>query len=478
VIEAEILLCRAEAGDAGCVAGLAAGDVATGWRGFVGLVNAGALAAAEALRQKLGEIPQTLPAALRRDALLSRANLALAPGGEPQEALVCARALADGRIMLAAFVRLVNAGRYREALAVAAEAAFPALDDIADEAMRDARLALAVLDLETGDPALVPARLEGLALPPSRREVLLLDAFVRLVNAGRFAEAAGFAAAHEVAALARQVPGHASADAAAALAVTALAMGHPDQVPAILQEQKIEPARREALLCAGFTGLVNAGRLAAAELFLADWLAGLEAMAGPEAADARRAALLLDLQQARAMAALERLERLEQDREEGLAPLRLECFLRLVNEGAFAAARRLEPGFEGDALPDVTAARLVLALQPGGEKLPERLAAAAKSGVLQARPDLALAGFVALVNAAHFAPAQDLLPFCERALTQAVPPYRAAIRDLLFAAGMLFLQEPSGWPRSAATFARLREDFCAAPPRHPARPAVLASYTR
>ena len=51
VIAGEILLCQADAGDAACVAGLVAfGDLTIGWRGFILLVNAGAMDQAEALK--------------------------------------------------------------------------------------------------------------------------------------------------------------------------------------------------------------------------------------------------------------------------------------------------------------------------------------------------------------------------------------------------------------------------------------------
>ncbi len=116
VIGVEILICRAEAGDTASVTALAQGDAATAWRGFVGLVNAGVLAAANTLQTALGEVPATLDEGLQRDA----------------------------------------------------------------------RLSLATLDLVAGDPARVPDRLQELALPPGRREALFLDAFVRLVNAGNY----------------------------------------------------------------------------------------------------------------------------------------------------------------------------------------------------------------------------------------------------------------------------------------------------
>ena len=112
----------ASAGRAEAVTGLLAlGDEETGWRGFVELVNAGAIAEAAALKEALPELPgQNIPAGLRRNGLLSLVNFYLAPGGDAMLVLPCAAALrAAGEdtdeALLGTLTRLVNAGRYDEA---------------------------------------------------------------------------------------------------------------------------------------------------------------------------------------------------------------------------------------------------------------------------------------------------------------------------------------------------------------------------
>ncbi len=83
----ELLLCDAEAGQAEVVGALLGlGDKIAGWRGFVALVNAGAYEAAARLREALlGDVPDaSIPAGLRRDALLSAANFHLAPARMPR----------------------------------------------------------------------------------------------------------------------------------------------------------------------------------------------------------------------------------------------------------------------------------------------------------------------------------------------------------------------------------------------------------
>ncbi len=123
VVRTELLLCDAEAGKPEIVdALLALGDKIAGWRGFVALVNAGAYEAAARLREGLlEELPDdSIPAGLRRDALLSAANLHLAAGQDAAQALKAAHTLeAMGepvhKIRLGVFTRLVNAARYEEA---------------------------------------------------------------------------------------------------------------------------------------------------------------------------------------------------------------------------------------------------------------------------------------------------------------------------------------------------------------------------
>ena len=554
IIETEIWLCRAEAGDAASAAGLIArADVVDGWRGFVALVNAGALEPAGALKAALlADMPDpALPAALHRNALLSLANFVLAPGGETMRAFEYAQALrelgedadaivlqaftrlvnasryaeaqaaaarygvdalaaraAGGKtgqdarlaqmvldlaagdpaeiparlagleidparrdvLLLEAFIRLVNASRYDEALSFIAAHGVPALAARAGgEVARNAALARMVLDLAVGDPADIPARLAGLEISPARRDVLLLEAFIRLANASRFDEALAFAARHDVAVLAVRQGGAAGSNAAIALAVVDLAVGDPALVPTRFAGVDVAPGRREALLLGAYTGLVNAARYdEAGALAAAPCFAGLDTLPGAAADDARLASVMLDLHFARTQAAVERLLRLEQQGGDPavLGPLLVDGFVRLVNEGNFTEAlahgraveRRLaacKPSLRHDAL----AALLMLELRQGeGTRIVQRLEEALRGGLEEARmEDLALAAFVTLVNAGDFASARLLLHLVEPLLLKLRPLYEQGARNALFASGMLFLQQREDWRRAAAVFARLRD---------------------
>ncbi len=402
VIGAELLLCDAEAGESDVVEPLLArGDRRGAWRGFVALVNAGAYEAAARLRDGLGDpAKEELPAGLRRDALLSLANFHLA-AGEARQALAAADGLETlgepgDAIRLEVFLRLVNAGRYQEALA---------LDGTHDvmgwaaksgsEAARDAALARAVLDLAVGDPALVPARLAAAQIEEERGQPLLLAAFTGLVNAGRYDEADALAAAHP-------------------------------------------------------------------------WFAELDRLPGEAARDARRVAVSLDLQQGRTEAALQRAEALERRGGEDrnwLDRTFVEIFIRLAGEAKFAAARALDVEERLASCPDALrqdalAALVMVDAQPGGkaDNVARRLGALAGSGVPQERLDhLTLSALSVLTNRAEMAAAREVLPLAEPLLLAARPPFAAALRDALFAAGILYLQDKPSWARAAATFSRLRD---------------------
>ncbi len=648
VAETECLICLADAGHAEAAPALIAlarrepAQTIAAWRGLVGLVNAGNFAGATVLQTALDlDDPAALPADLRRDALLSLANLALAPGGATMRAFGYAAALkpisngpdditlsdAADDIVLQAFTRLANASRYDEALAVmtardvealAARAAgrasghdarlarmvldlavgdpaeipgrlrglaiaparreallleafirlvgasrygealdfirehdVPALAARAEPVLRqDAALSRIVLDLAVGDPLAVPERLGGLAVEPARREALLLEAFVRLVNASRYDDAFGFIRDHDVAALAARAAGEIKRDAGLALTVLDLAAGDPAEVPARLEGLDIAPARREALLLQAYIRLVNfsrfgeaaafaetheiaalaarqggaAGRDAALALAVADLAAGdpaavpgriallpagdergaalllgaftglvnaarygearalaedhgimpkLQTATGAAADDARIAAVLLAFEQGRTDEAvaliLDVAARAADQAPEALDALYVDGFVRLVNEGRFAAARRLSaqgavtrrlarcpPALRQDGL----AAFLLQELQPGGEaaRLPQLLDEVAASGLAEERvAGLAFAAFVTLVNGAEFPLARRLLPMVDPALLRLRPPYNETARNALFAAGVLALQERDEWRRSVAVFARLRD---------------------
>lgn len=161
IIDCEILLCLAEAADPGCVPGLVAlGDTVAGWRGFVALVNAGALDLAGKLKEALlpdmpaGDVPRDL----RRNILLSLANFALAPGGETMRAFDYACALRElgepnDDIILGAFTRLVNAANFataRQTLHLVEPILIKLLPPY-DEAARNALFTAGILFLQKRD---------------------------------------------------------------------------------------------------------------------------------------------------------------------------------------------------------------------------------------------------------------------------------------------------------------------------------------
>ncbi|WP_297490573.1 class I SAM-dependent methyltransferase [Acidocella sp.] len=576
LLRTELLICAAAAGRAEAVAGLVAlGDEATGWRGFVELVNAGAIAPATALRAALPAMPgAAIPPGLARNALLSLVNFHLAPGadallvfaaadrlhdaGEAAEAprlLGFTRLVNAGRneaardialkydiaalarnhaaqksgqdaavalamlalavgdpaaiggvlaacplspaqshaVLLEAFVRLVNAGRYDDATGFSAAHDVPGLvARVEGEAARNTRLALVDLDLATGDPAAIPARLEGLALAPQHRAALLLQAFIRLTNAARHDTARAFAATHDVPDLIRRQSGVMAADAALSLAVLELAAGDAALVPALLAAHEIDPARRAGLILGSFTTLVNAGRHDEAEaLMTAEPVLqnldqqnldqqNLDQRAGAAAGDARWAALMLDLQRGRALQAARRAAAWEAKGGDAarLAGIYVDGFIRLVNAGAFAAAREL-PGADGlerriascapAARLDALAARLMLDAHPDhgdAEAVPQRLAALRAAGMDETRlTDLGFHAFSMLVNQAAFTPARLVLLAIEPALIKLRPLFSPVARDALFAAGILYLQSEEDWPRGAGTFARLRDGLVKQTPR-------------
>jgi len=383
-------------------------------------------------------------------------------------------------LLLEAFIRLVNASRYTEALAYIATHDVPALADrVGGETARNTGLARTMLDLAVGDPAEVPARLAGLALEQPQRETLLLEAFIRLANAARHAEAQGFIAAHDIPALLSRAAPVTAADAAVGLAVVELALGDPALVPAHLARAAVDADRATALTLAAFTGLVNARRYAEAEAFAATQpvLADLATPTGEAATDARIAAVLLHLHQGREAEAAALAQRWEPlDGAETMAPFYAEAFLRLLNAGDLAAARALAAdGAVSARLAYCTqAARLdslgalvFMDAQPGGDAtlLPARLDALAAGGADEPLLwERTLGAFTLLVNGAQFEAARALAPRFEPDLAKRRPPFLAIERDALFATGMLFLQDVATYPRAALALARLRDDLVKAIP--------------
>ncbi|HEX7388868.1 MAG TPA: class I SAM-dependent methyltransferase, partial [Acidiphilium sp.] len=174
------------------------------WRGLIELTNAGMAGAARALIEaaRLDRPETDLPGDIRRNALIVLGQLALAEGGDPTEAIAIADALgADDSVapdlLLGGFIRLVNAARYDEA-ALLAERAVPLACSRTDETGADARTAVAIAYGKTADPAAIPALIRPLDIPAAIREAIILDAFSKLVAAGRHDDAVILADAENV----------------------------------------------------------------------------------------------------------------------------------------------------------------------------------------------------------------------------------------------------------------------------------------
>jgi hypothetical protein len=611
LIADEILIGQAEAGEHASVAPLAARGGTLAWRGFVGLVNAGAYMQAAALRQDaaLTAPPATLDPGLQRDAWLSLANLGLSRSGDTALAVEAGNALGPqgAEILRQAFVRLVNAADFAGADSLAAahglaagapahadagpafvrlalgtgdaagalawldrltppppdagalrvqifirlvnEGAFAAAAQLAaahdiaagaatdQVAARDAGLALALLALAHGDPASVPGLLPGLGLQEAEAAALLGQAFIRLVNGGRYDDAQALAAAHEVstrtaalavgmdvrrAEIALALNAGDPADAAARLTGAALSAGEAQNIAAqavlrlvnaarfaeaagvaasfalaptdpalaqalaLIELQEGDAARvpviiaacgaagglapeAAARLClAAFTRLVSAGRLDDAQGVLTPAVAAaLEAAPGEEGRAARLAAVLLDLGKGRTEAAMDRILVL---REAGmpaatLGPLAVEGFVRLVNEAHDEPAAALWSDAADwlfacpEALRhDALAAHVTLMLRGVQQNPFMALEAAAAGGVPPARLEaLAFAALVTLVNRADYEAARRVLARAEAGLIRAAPPLDDSTANAMFAAGMLFLQDKRDWRRAAAMLARLRD---------------------
>jgi len=426
IIETEILLCQAEAGDPACLPALiATGDELIGWRGFVALVNADALEPAAKLHAALlPAVPSAaMPPDLRRNGLLSLANFALAPGGATERAFEYALALrefgenVDG-ILLQAFTRLVNASRYGQALAaIAAHDIFALAAREPGKAGRDAKLARMVLDLAVGDPAEIPARLEGMEIEPERRDILLQEAFIRLVNASRYEEALGFIRDHDIPALAARHGGETARNVGLARMVLDLAVGDPAEIPGRLEGLEIEPARRDVLLMEAFIRLVNATRYDEAAAFMDTH--GIPALAerggGETARNAGIARMSLQIAVGDPADIPARLAEtdLPADQKQKLL---LAAFVRLVNAGRLAQAAAFATTYEiaagarrhgGEAGGNAAIALALLELSQGDPALvPDLL-----TGVDipdERRQALLLASFTGLVNAARYDAAQAL----------------------------------------------------------------------
>jgi SAM-dependent methyltransferase len=450
--------------------------------GFIRLVNASRYHEAAAAASDVA--PR---AAMRRDDVGIDARLALAvldlTNGDPAD--VPGRLEGLGAmperglvLLLGAFTKLVNLARYREAMD------FSTAHDIAaiatkrgDAAGRNARLALAVLDLMAGDPALAPSRLEGLEIDPARRDDLVLGAFTRLVNMSRFDDAVALASAERIGEIAMQGHGDAARDARLALAVLDLTQGDPADVPARLRGLEVEPPRRRALMLGAFTRLVNAARFDDAMALreaapIRDWSADTFDPAG---ADATYAAIMLELaagDPALVPDLLDTLPRLDTAERDNLL---LQAFLRLAQKQPEAARDLASRGtVEGAALraaPELRdeslIALMMLDIRPGGrpDGVAARLDAWQEAGLepLQVK-SLARLAFVSLVNAQSFEAAAMLRPRIEPDFSNFAKATTMEARDAGYALGVLHLQsldpEHQAQPfRAEAAFSAVRRGF-------------------
>jgi hypothetical protein len=402
LIADELLIGEAEAGAAASVGPLAARGGVLAWRGFVGLVNAGAYGAAAALRAAAGLVtPPAADPGLRRDAWLSVANLGLSPGGDIGRAITAGVELGDAEILRQAFIRLVNDGDFSGAASLAAA------HGLADGAARhaDAGRAFVLLALGTGDAAGALAWLERLEPPPADAGALRAQAFIRLVNDGDYAAAAAVAAAHDIAALAAGDRVSAR-DAGLALASLALMHGDPASVADLLPGLDLEEDAAAALLAQAFIRLVNAGRYDESRAFAAAHDVPARSRNLKEARDVRRAEIALALNDGDPADAVAHLP------GAGLPPaeaqtIAAQALLRLVNAARFAEAGAVAETFGlGPDDPAVAPALAVIALHAGdAARVPALVAALPPATAVP----LCLAAFVRLVNETRFDEAHSVM---------------------------------------------------------------------
>ena len=278
VAETECLICLADAGQAEAAPALIAlvrrepAQIIAAWRGLVGLVNAGAFAGATDLQTTLDlDDPAALPADLRRDALLSLANLALAPGGDTQRAFSYADALQglgllSSQVILQAFTRLVNAARYEEAKDARERHQIDAtVRKEIGVASDDAQLALVVLDFSQEATEAAVARLNSMRREhnPDIIDLLYVDGFVRLINEARFEAARKLTNSRSVDLLISKCKLPLRQDALAALLQLELQTGGSTARILLLIDELINSNlpedRLRVLVFAALTTLVNVG---------------------------------------------------------------------------------------------------------------------------------------------------------------------------------------------------------------------------
>jgi hypothetical protein len=140
-------------------------------------------------------------------------------------------------------------------------------------------------------------------------------------------------------------------------------------------------------------------------------------------------------------------------------------FVELVNGGEVATAaalletlpplpgQNIAAGLKRDALISL----INFHLAAGGDAMQVLPAARALQAGGHDADDALLGAFTRLVNAGRYDEARHCLAVVDPILVKLRPPYAAAARDALFAAGILCLQHKDDWRRGVTSFARLRD---------------------
>ena len=316
---------------------------------FIRLVNAARFPAASALVPMIEPLVATRLDTLGDDAALSLAMLDLT-SAQPERAAgrLAGRAIDTAlitKILLEALVRLVNDARFDQAAAlVARHDLLIAIRDRHDALGADARLALGRLYLSqiaTLRGEFSP-QIAGLDLSAADRAALQRDGFVRLVNDGDYQAARLLDQADPIAALSTDQADPTHADARAALALLAIAIGDPAAAPDLIADYALAPARRRGILLAAFSALVNQAHYQAAmALDQSVNIATLsDAEPGQAGDDATLGLAQLDLARHAPKAALARIAA-RSINPAARAGLIAACLVALVNQGDYRAAQNL-----------------------------------------------------------------------------------------------------------------------------------------
>jgi SAM-dependent methyltransferase len=450
---------------------------------LVRLVNQGRFAAAQALAlaERLDPAPSDPHFA---DVRLAQARIAREIGDPAQVAPLLAalkgQTLDHDLLLLGAFVRLVMDGRYAESEAISGvEARLERAQAQDPRLAHDAQIALAQRDLAVGDPALVPARIEPLALAPAMRRSMLLGAFTRLVNQARYEAAAMLrATAAPLVTIDREPQDREGNDAALALAQLDLVQGQPTAALAWIAQRGIDPAVRRIVVLGAFVALVNQAAYARAlALRAAEPIAEWAMQDDQSAADAALALIALDLAAGDPAQVLRWLADCPcvPDAVRMTAPS--EAFVRLNNRGDFASARRVATVAElhksvnalaPDLARDVALGLLRLDIAEMGatgdsaiEDLANRLAVLTARGCAARDVQLlAREGFCRAVAAGAMDAAAPLLAMLGLPASPFVRAEGEAMQSLYFALGLFHLAQNAPI-RAEAAFAAVRRGITA-----------------